>query len=246
MEKRYMTSNITFGPSDEVWKDFPLELKRLILERRLIRICDVGGGANPVVSDSFISEHKLQYTLLDISQKELDKAPSHYRKRCQDITRGVPEVGAYDLVFTHMLAEHVQDGRALHQNVHTMLAPGGIAVHFFPTLYALPFVVNRLVPDRLATWLLDLVSPRDKYQNAKFPAFYHWCRGPTKAVVDRLEGIGYEVVEYRGLYGHGGYYARFPVLLSIHKAVSQLFMRLQVPQLTSFALVILKKPELAH
>jgi SAM-dependent methyltransferase len=238
----FMASTVTYGPSDPVWKSYSLELQRIVEERGLTRVCDVGGGANPVLADAFISNRKLQYTVLDISQEELDKAPAQYRKRCQDITAEVPEVGAYDLVFTQMLAEHVKDGRALHQNVYAMLAPGGMAVHFFPTMYAPPFVVNRLVPERLAGWLLDLISPRDKYQNAKFPAYYDWCRGPTKRMLQRLESIGYEVVEYRGLYGHGGYYRRLPLLLAAHKAFCRLLTRLQVPQLTSFAFVVLRKP----
>ena len=107
----------------------------------------------------------------------------------------------FDLVVTKMMAEHVRNGSLFHKNTFSMLKPGGIAVHYFPTLYALPFLVNRLIPERLSSLLLDLFSPRDRYQLGKFPAYDSWCYGPTPPMLKMLTGIGYEIVQFKGFFG---------------------------------------------
>ena len=48
--------------------------------------------------------------IIDISAKELAKAPAGYRKRVLDVTQPLTgKEGTYDLVFSKMLAEHVSD-----------------------------------------------------------------------------------------------------------------------------------------
>ena len=142
-------------------------------------MCDIGGGANPVLHEDYIAANELQYSILDISDVELEKAPKTYDKIVADIAKNqFTPAYEFDLVFSKMLAEHVKDARQFHINIWNILHDGGLAVHFFPTLFTLPFLVNKFMPDRLTTQLLDKVSPRDKYQQGKFPAFYHWCWGP--------------------------------------------------------------------
>lgn len=234
---------VRYGPSHEVWGGYRHIIESLIDEHGLKRVCDVGGGANPLLAIEFVRARGLQYTVLDISQTELDKAPEEYKRVLADIAgNALPEVGPFDLMFTKMLAEHVKSGERLHKNIFQLLERGGFAVHFFPTLYSLPFVVNRLMPENLASGLLDRIAPRDRHRHAKFPAYYSWCRGPTPRMLQRLEAIGYEVVEYRGLFGHG-YYKRVPGLRSLHKAVVARLLRRPSAHLTSYALVILRKPK---
>lgn len=50
---------------------------------------------------------------------------------------------SFDVVESQNVAEHVRDPEAMHHNIHAMLKPGGVAIHFFPTLFAVPFIVNR-------------------------------------------------------------------------------------------------------
>jgi SAM-dependent methyltransferase len=88
-----------------------------------------------------------------------------------------PHVGdrfatCFDLVVSRMTAEHVKDPESYHRNIRTMLRPGGVAFHFFPTLWTLPLAINRILPDFVTEPLLRLVAPRDSYQEAKFPAYY--------------------------------------------------------------------------
>src|SRR5690606_31706782 len=142
----------------------------------------------------------VEYTVMDVSQHELDLAPEGYRTLCYDVCD--PEVARlgerFDLVLSRMVAEHVPDGEAMHRNVFRMLRPGGVAFHFFPTLYTPVFLANRLMPERVTRAVQRRIADREQ---PKFPAVYSMCRGPTPRARAALERIGYEVREYRPFYG---------------------------------------------
>jgi SAM-dependent methyltransferase len=235
---------VSYGPTGEAWEGFPRYIGSLIHERGARRICDIGGGANPLFAADFIGANKLEYSLLDISQAELDKAPDGYEKILADIA--APDFAArerFDMVFSKMLAEHVRDASRFHANVHKLLRKGGIAVHFFPTLFTLPFVANYLIPERLANALWASFSPRDAHQHAKFPAYYHWCRGPTSRQLGRFSALGYRVVAYRGFFGHGDYYRRLPLVRALHEVKTRYLLRNPSPMFTSYAYLVLERAE---
>ncbi|MGH8461575.1 MAG: class I SAM-dependent methyltransferase [Stenotrophobium sp.] len=234
---------IEYRNSQDAWSSYMSALRELIRDSGAKRVLELGGGANPALLLEEVREYNLNYSILDIAQTELDKAPAGYHKVQGDI--GSPLSGThaeYDFIFSKMLAEHLRNGKVFHENVFRLLRPGGIAFHFFPTLYAPPFVANLLLPERLASWILQLVSPRDNYQNAKFPAYYSWCRGPTAKQLQRLQRLGYEIERYNGYYGHEPYYARIPVIRTLHRLFTQFLLRHPSPHLTSFAYVVIRKP----
>jgi SAM-dependent methyltransferase len=233
-------SIVKYRLSDEAASGYQAYLQQLIESRGVRSICDIGGGANPFLPLSYIQEKGLHYTVLDISESELAKAPAEYRKIAADIaaTDCPLQPRQFDLVFSRMLAEHIQDAPRFHANIRHILTPGGIAVHFFPTLYALPFLVNRLIPEWLSDPLLSLFAPRDRFQRAKFPAYYQWCRGPTRRQFRRLASAGLDVVEYIGFFGHKGYYRRLPGIRTLHRLLSTLLVRYPIPQLTSYAYLV--------
>jgi SAM-dependent methyltransferase len=205
-------------------------------------VCEVGAGANPALDLEYICDRGLRYCIMDVSEEELAKAPDGYHKIVADICRPlVPGLGPFDLVFSKMLAEHIREPEQFHRNVHRLLRPGGVAFHFFPTLYALPFVVNLLLPEVASTLALRLLSPRDEVRHGKFPAYYRWCRGPTKGVLRKLENVGYIVEEYAGFFGHN-YYRRIPLMARVHAAVVTRLLRHPLPFLTSYAYAVLRKP----
>lgn len=238
-----MNSTVSYAKTDSGWTEYTRRIvSELVEERQVRRVCDIGAGANPLLDDDFVRANALEYTILDISASELEKAPAGYRKIVADISSpGFSLDGQFQLIFSKMLAEHVRDGEQFHRNVMSLLAPGGLAVHVFPTLYTLPFLVNYLVPESLGSKLLGLFAPRDKYQHAKFPAYYRWCRGPTQTQMRRFKGLGYRVVEYRGFFGHAGYYNKIPILKSVHDLKSAYLLRHPHPLLTSYACVVLEK-----
>jgi hypothetical protein len=139
-----------------------------------------------------------------------------------------------------MLAEHVPDAHRFHRNVYEILRPGGVAFHFFPTLYALPLLANRLIPERASVAALRVFSPRDPVKEGKFPAYYRWCRGPNTTLMRRFEELGYEVEEYDGFFGHD-YYDRIPIVRSLHRWMTQFLVRYPVRWLTCVAYLILRR-----
>jgi SAM-dependent methyltransferase len=244
MKGDVVNSFVEFESSELAWGAYPKVLHENLVNLGVSSVCEVGGGANPAVELDFIERHRLKYTLLDISQHEMDKAPSGYKTVCANICNKAELPGErFDFVFTKMLAEHVESGKDFHQNVFDLLAPGGYAFHYFPTLFAPPFLINRFAPERLAGAALDVFSPRDKVRRAKFPAYYSWCYGPTKSQISKFQSIGYEVVSYKGFFGAMRYYERVPFGFKISKAVAEYLARNPVPAFTSFAQVLLRKPE---
>ncbi len=213
----------------------------LIKQFKVRRVCDIGGGAHPTLSRAEVRALNLEYTLLDISAVELAKAPQGYVTLQADITEQIERVPTgFDLVVSTMLAEHVRNGETFHRNVRGILRPGGVACHFFPTLYALPLLVNSWIPERFSSRLLHWFNPVDAY-HLKFPAYYRWCRGPSRRQIRRLESVGYTVLNYYGFFGHD-YYLRIPVLKTLHGALAKFLTKHPVPQWTSRAMVVLQRP----
>ncbi len=104
--------NISYHDKELAWGLFSDTVRGLIESNQFTNVCEVGGGGNPTIDLDYINQHSLEYTLLDISAQELEKAPKGYIKVKADIasTELTLEGEKYDLIFSKMLAEHVKDG----------------------------------------------------------------------------------------------------------------------------------------
>ncbi|PKO17657.1 MAG: hypothetical protein CVU39_04025 [Chloroflexi bacterium HGW-Chloroflexi-10] len=234
---------ISYHETDEAWRKFKNTIIQYIQNESATKICEIGGGANPVLTPQNLLEFQLEYTIIDVSKEELDKAPASYKKIVGDINS--PEIATnnekYDLVFSKMLAEHIKNGKQFHENILELLADNGIAIHFFPTLYTFPFFINRLTPEAFTQKLLSYFDPRNNYKYAKFPAYYSWCRGPVPSQIKKFEDLGYTIIEYRGFFGHSGYYKRLPFFRKIHETKTKYLLKNPNPFFTSYAYLIMKK-----
>ena len=199
-------------------------------------ILELGGGRRPSFDLSEMPSNLKSYTVNDVSEAELSLVPNGYDKACFDVSGDASAFeGRYDVVFSRFLAEHVKDGRAMHRNVRQVLKPGGVAFHLIPTLYALPFVINRLLPERIGQKVLDIVSPRREI-SPKFPAYYSQCYGNTERMRRLFKEIGYQSVEIRNFYGHF-YYETIPGLRDLEKWFSELAARHQWGAVSSYAYI---------
>jgi 2-polyprenyl-3-methyl-5-hydroxy-6-metoxy-1,4-benzoquinol methylase len=223
--------------------DWLQELDDLVVRERITRVADLGGGADPSLPLEFIERRGLDYTVFDISSVELENAPSQCRRVVADVTEPGFALGeTFDLVLSRWLLEHIESPRSLHRNVLEMLNPGGRAAHFFPTLYSVPFLVNRILPESVSARLLSRTDEAHATgKRKKFPARYRWCRGPTRAQITRFEDAGFVVERYTGYFGHP-YYARVKPIFALHARWARSLARHPIPQLTSFASVELVKP----
>ena len=236
---------IFYSTDSEGFRGFSALALHLIETHRLRSCLDLGGGANPLLSLPEIEEHNLTYTLSDIEPYELGKADRGYRKLVWDACEtNLSLSDTFDFVFSKTVAEHVPQPEIYYQNIFSILRPGGITAHFFPTLYAPPFVCNLLLPDRLSSAIVNLLQKgrHEDGHHRKFRAYYRWCRGPTPGNIRRLESTGFKILEYRGYFGFRGYLQRVPSLLPLHDGMVRWLLRHPIPQMTSFATVVMQKP----
>jgi len=224
-------------------------LSSIIERESCTSVLEVGSGANPSLSPAEVDRRGLRYTTNDRLASELAKADPAYDTLLLDMATASPDElprAAFDLVFSRMVNEHVVNGERYHRNIFHLLRPGGVTAHCFSTLYALPFVLNRLLPEQLTGRMLDVFNSRDRYQHDKFAAHYSWSRGPTKRMIKRLSGLGYEIVEYRGYFGHDYYsHPLLSPLGALEEAKAEWLCEHPIPALTSYAVAILRRPAVA-
>jgi SAM-dependent methyltransferase len=210
-------------------------------EPAVLSALDVGGGANPVLPPSL---NDTRCTLADIDPDELAKAPSGYGKQVVDFSVDIDLKEQFDLIISHFVCEHISNPIVFHKNILKHLRPDGRAVHFFPTLFAPPFLFNSLVPERVSDRILHrFQSDREQDgHHGKFPAYYRWCRGPSKRQIMRFTSLGFEVEQYVGCFGHPLYYQRWPRLERVERKASAWLVEHPVPYATSYAYIVMRRP----
>ena len=230
--------------SDYAWRTYKDEVIKLIGSKDRPDIIEIGAGRSPLFTETELPENVSGYTINDLSQRELDLAPGEWKTACFDVCGDVERFRSrYDVVFTRMLAEHVPDGHRFHSNVLSLLKPGGTAFHFMPTLYSPPFVINKLLPERLSGWIVRaFFEDRTEEGIPKFPARYSMCYGKSARLTARYESIGYADIDIRTFYGHG-YFRKIPVLRELDRALTNFAYNRGLTWLGSYAYVKLVKAE---
>jgi SAM-dependent methyltransferase len=237
-------SPVNYLPASELWRTYDDFVRSIAVRNQVTAVAELGGGARPIIGDSALWGFVQDRVVIDISAEELAKADGDVDKRVADLCEPMRDgLNSYDLVFSKMLCEHVPDARMFHQNCFNLLRPGGRAIHFFPTLFATPFVVNKLLPEDLARSVLTIFQPNRLHdpKRGKFPALYKWCKGPTRKTLGLYESVGFEIEEWRGGFGHS-YYRRMPLLDSAEDVKTRFLVKHPQPLLTSFAAIVLRKP----
>tara|TARA_B100000378_G_scaffold266854_1_gene252547 strand:+ start:416 stop:1204 length:789 start_codon:yes stop_codon:yes gene_type:complete len=228
------------------WELAPEFLSKLISTYGIKNVLEIGSGANPTLDAKEIAALGVNYTTNDLSAEELKKAPKIFKtwqSDLCDVDAVKNHTAKYDLIFSRMVNEHIKDGKIYYSNIFKLLEPGGITAHCFSTLYAFPFVANKIFPEKLSDKLLDIFNPRDRYQHEKFPAYYSWSRGPSKKSIKKFTGLGYEIKEYVGYFGHSYYRKRLSLLHKFEERKSNYLVKNPSSFFTSYAHIILKKPE---
>lgn len=228
------------------WERYRDTVVAISAEYGLSRHLEIGGGRDPLFTPEEARRLGLSVTLNDISAEELALAPAAFAKLLCDVaapdTMRTIAPGAYDFCYSRMVMEHVRDARQLWRNQHAMLAPGGVALAFVPTLFAPAFAVNRLVPESLSSAVVRRLFP-DRHQdgdNPKFPAFYDHCRGDPAKVEPMLREIGFRETLVLPFYGYS-YFWRIPVLKQLDAAFTRLARARDWRLVTSFAYIMAVK-----
>jgi len=227
------------------WTNYERVVRELCVALAAKRIVEIGGGRGPLFSPAEIKQLGVEMTVNDISTAELSVLPAGYRTACFDVAGDISGIAhlrnSFDLAFSRMVFEHVEDGRRAWSNLYELLAPGGVALAFMPTLYSAPFVLNWLLPDKLAAAIVKRLFPnRTDHEHPVFPARYSWCFADERRMRSMLSPIGYREIAVLPFYGHG-YYNAFPVVRDVHKWFTALARRRDWRLLASFAYIAVRK-----
>ncbi|WBH17035.1 class I SAM-dependent methyltransferase [Sphingomonas radiodurans] len=227
------------------WANFLPSVRSLIETSGAKSVIEIGGGRGPSFSQNEVERFGLSYTSNDISARELSKAPAwvgkaHFDVQSPDPATIAPYAGQFDFAFSKMVMEHVESYERAYANIHMLLKSGGISIAFHPVLYALPFVLNRMVPEFASSALLTKVFPdRTDDGYPKFPAWYSGCY-VSPAIQNRLREIGFTNVWQVPFYGHK-YYKKIPGLWQAHQAATGFFRDRNMTKMASFAFTIVQK-----
>jgi SAM-dependent methyltransferase len=227
------------------WDNYKRVVRDLCGALKCKRIVEIGGGRDPLFSRNEIEALGVDMTVNDISQAELAVLPAGYQTGCFDVAGDISSVshlrGTFDLAFSRMVFEHVADGQRAWSNMYELLAPGGVALAFIPTFYSVPFVVNWLLPDKLAGAIVKLLfANRTADEDPVFPARYSWTFASNERMRAMLKPIGYREVVVLPFYGHS-YYAGFPIVRDIHKWFTGIARQRDWRLFASYAYIAVRK-----
>lgn len=150
------------------------------LGERLVSGCqvlDIGSGRHPTVPVVERPEG-VRYVGLDLSIDELRAAgDGAYDEILEaDATRFLPELGGmFDLVVSWQVLEHVKDMEGTLENIRRYLKPGGRFVAQFSGAWSAFGIINRILPDRIGSRIVDRTMKRTENNIPVFPAYYNRC-----------------------------------------------------------------------
>lgn len=208
-----------------------------------VRLLEIGGGRGPQFTPAEAEKLGLALTVNDIDQRELSLAPAGFATACFNIADDVdPKLaGKFDFIFSRMVFEHVKDAPRAWANISNLLAPGGVALAFHPTLYSPPFVLNWLAPEAFSAKLLRLLFPwRHDGDYPKFPARYEMCFSDPRAMAPKFRKLGFSESLIAPFFGHG-YLRSVPVAREVEGALHTWAEARDIRWLTSYAYTVVRR-----
>lgn len=232
--------------SQWAWDNYERLVVDLSQRLNLPEICEIGGGRDPMFDAAEAKARGVDLVVNDIDAGELALTPPGLRTVRFDVAGDLSELGGasnlYDMMISRMVFEHIDGVPQAWRNVRRLLKPGGIGLAFFPTLYAWPFLVNHMIPEKASRALVHALFPNraDGGGDPKFPALYDHCVTSRRKLGRMLDGIGFSEVHVMPFWGHG-YLDRVPVAREIDHWISRMAAKLDVRLLTTYAFVLVRK-----
>lgn len=232
--------------SQWAWDNYESTILGLTQQFGLRRVCEIGGGRDPLFTAEQAKRRNIDLIVNDIDAGELALTPAGLKTARFDIAGDLSEPdiarGGYDLMVSRMVFEHVGDVERAWTNIHALLAPGGVALAFFPTLWAPVFALNHLLPEKASRAIVHALFPlrRDGGGDPKFPAHYDWCRGSRARLTPMLNRAGFSDVHIQRFWGHG-YFDRMPGLKQADHAFNALAAKIGWEFVTTYAYVVVRK-----
>ena len=209
----------------------------------LVRVLEIGGGRGPLLTPAEATAAGIELTVNDIDARELSLAPAAFNKAQFDIAGAIDPSweGRFDLIISRMVFEHVRNAPRAWANMRNLLAPGGVAMAFHPTLYAPPFIINWLLPESLTARVLRFFFPvRHDGDYPKFPARYEMCFSDPSKVAPILTECGYSQILIAPFWRHG-YFRHIPLLREADAALQHLAEKNDWRALSTYAYTLARR-----
>ena len=202
-------------------------------------VLDIGSGRHPAIPPGR-RPAGTAYTGLDISLDELSAAgPGAYDEALEADASVLQEglIGRFDLVVSWQVLEHVEDLESTTANIHRYLKPGGRFVALFSGAWSLFGLINRALPDRLGSRIVDRTMKRTENNIPVFPAHYDRC---TARKLDPMFA-GWSGYELTSLYNGASYFDFLPPLRRVYLLYENSIHRRQVANLATHYLVVAER-----
>lgn len=232
--------------SSWAWDHYESTILALARQYGLRSVCEIGGGRDPLFTAAEAAERGIDLIVNDIDAGELALTPPGLKTARFDIAGDLsePDVarGGYDMMVSRMVFEHIDGVERAWRNIHALLAPGGVALAFFPTLWAPVFALNHILPEKASRAILHALFPgrRDGGGDPKFPALYDGCRGNPRLLTPMLNRAGFRDIHVQRFWGHG-YFERLPGLRQADHAFNALAAKIGWSLVTTYAYVVVRK-----
>lgn len=232
--------------SNWAWDHYEATILALMHQFGLTRLCEIGGGRDPLFTAGEAHRCGLDLVVNDIDAAELALTPEGLRTACFDVAGDLsePDIAGrrFDMMASRMVFEHVDDVERAWSNIHALLAPGGIGLAFVPTLWAPVFALNHILPRRASRAIVQALYParREGGDAPFFPAFYDWCRGSRATLEPMLRRAGFRDIHVQPFWGHG-YFDRVPGLRGLDFAFNRLAAKADWRFVTTYAYVVVRK-----
>lgn len=228
------------------WDHYESTILALAQHYGLRRVCEIGGGRDPLFTAEQAAARGIDLIVNDIDAGELALTPPGLKTARFDVAGDLsePDVarGGYDMMVSRMVFEHIDGVEQAWSNIHALLAPGGVALAFFPTLWAPVFALNHVLPEKASRAIVHALFPlrRDGGGDPKFPALYDWARGNPRLLTPMLNRAGFREVHVQPFWGHG-YFDRMPGLRQVDHAFNALAAKTGWHFVTTYAYVLVRK-----
>lgn len=202
-------------------------------------VLDMGGGGHSPFAHHLSGEKLSTVVALDILEDYLRSNSELKLKIVGDVCGRLPlRGGAMDVVVTRSVLEHLRDSRAAVNEIHRILAPGGVCIHVFPARFSPFSLLNQIIPEKIARRLLFAFFP-EWSDHCGFRAFYRNCDAQAMAKVHADAGFVIRTIECR--YYQSIYYKFFVPLYIISLSYDAMAYLLNWPLLACQIFLVAEK-----
>lgn len=221
-----------FEPPDSI-AELNHELCIAISARKCPRILECGGIDRPLLKKS----PAYRYHGLDIEIRSgCERLYDQFF--VQSVEDELP--GAYDLIISRTLIEHVPDNHRTWASIFDGLAPQGETIHYIPCKNHPYSIATRMVGNDLHRMLVRLLRPEHE-EDTGYRTHFHLCT--AKATLRELKRIGFTDVRIKCFWDAEDYFAFFVPAFLLVSLSNQLCRKFRWAACASGMVVYARKGE---